>query len=92
MRPSWSLEEEEDGNHRQWSQGQLELGDRSVDCPEGTIPIIRKTSKDVPDIKDPSYIKRFNESTGNAFSASTGHEAREIPFAMDLILADVLIH
>lgn len=79
MKPSWSLQDEEDQRHDQWLQGQPRLEDLGVDCPEGTIPIIRKTSKDhSPDVKDPSYINRFNDNTVNAI-ASAGREVREIP-------------
>ncbi|PKI47580.1 hypothetical protein CRG98_032021 [Punica granatum] len=60
-----------------------ELEEWGVDCPEGTVPIIRKTSENGLDIKD--YVPSFfvddmksphNKSFPVFVSPNNGHEAR----------------
>lgn len=80
MKPSWFLEEE-DGDHHRWLQRQAVLEGWGVDCPEGTIPIIRKTSRDGPDVKDRSYINRFS-SNHSIKVVTEAHEVRENPHSL----------
>ncbi|XP_031385719.1 uncharacterized protein LOC116199495 [Punica granatum] len=58
-----------------------ELEEWGVDCPEGTVPIIRKTSENVPDIKDyvPSFfvddVKSLHNKSFPVFASyNKGHE------------------
>ncbi|XP_031385694.1 uncharacterized protein LOC116199482 [Punica granatum] len=81
MKPSFFQEQE--GESHQPSQGQPGLEEWGVDCPEGTIPIIRKTSKNHPDVKD--YAPSFPfDIESNRSIKSFKHEYAYVIAAGDL--------
>ncbi|OWM83573.1 hypothetical protein CDL15_Pgr007981 [Punica granatum] len=77
MKSNSFIEEEEEGKSHLASEEQPGLEEWGVDCPEGTIPIIRRPSKNSADVKD--YVLPFpfdNESL--AVSPNAGHEYAQV--------------